>query len=376
MAGRSVREVASDTGTPVYLYDLAVVRARIAALRRALASTGAPGRIYYAMKANRFGPLLAAVRGEGDVGIDACSPREVALARSAGFRPDEISVTGPMLSSRDLDALATEGVHVNLDSFSAIRRYAERVPRSTRIGLRLDSGVRVGYMGDGRLTYGRGKMGLAAENLPRAAAAASAAGLVVDTLHVHCGWGLQAEDLPAVSEVFATMAELARTLPTVEVLNVGGGLGVRRRDSDRPLALEAWAAAIAHHLVPLGRCVACEPGTFIADDAGILVVEVNTVEEKGGVSWVGVDAGHPVNMLPALYDLPVEVIHVGRPGAPPEGRYSIAGNIGESNDVFATDCPLPRVHEGDLLAFYPAGAYGATMASDHCLRGCPAEVAL
>ena len=52
----------------------------------------------------------------------------------------------------------------------------------------------------------------------------------------------------------------------------------------------------------------------------------------------------------------------------------MAGNINEANDVFARSAMLPPFSEGDLVALYPAGAYGASMASDHCLRGLPAEV--
>jgi diaminopimelate decarboxylase len=60
---------------------------------------------------------------------------------------------------------------------------------------------------------------------------------------------------------------------------------------------------------------------------------------------------------------------VGRPLAPPDGVVDIAGNINEANDVFARARPMPTVKEGDILAFLPAGAYGSSMASDHCLRG-------
>ena len=37
---------------------------------------------------------------------------------------------------------------------------------------------------------------------------------------------------------------------------------------------------------------------------------------------------------------------------------------------------LPEMREGNLLAFFPAGAYGASMASDHCLRGGAMEIAV
>ena len=376
LGGVPVAESAAMHGTPLYLYDPATVRRQVAALRAALSSTGLEWRIHYAMKANRFGPILDAIRAAGDVGIDACSPREVELARAHAFAEREISVTASMLADRDLDAFVAAGVHVNLDSLSAIRRYAQRAPRGTRCGLRIDPDVQVGYGDDAKVAYGRSKFGLLPASVADAAALARQLGLVIDTLHVHCGWGLQSGALPAVRHVFAGLAELAGRMPSVETINVGGGLGARRRAVDEPLPLAGWAEAIRETLGPLGRRVACEPGTLLVDRAGVLLVQVNTVEEKDGTTWLGVDAGHNVNVYAAHYGLPVEIVHVARPVAPPEYVYSVAGNINESNDVFACGIALPRVAEGDLLAFLPAGAYGSSMASDHCLRGFAKEVAI
>jgi diaminopimelate decarboxylase len=375
LEGHAVAELARRHATPLYLYSRTQVRRQAAALRQALESTSLRWRIYYALKANRHPPLVEVLRDEG-VGIDACSPREVALALELGFPKEQVSVTGSMLSNRDLDAFAESGVHLNLDSLSALRRWGERVPRGTGVGLRLDPGVQVGYSGDPKLDYGNSKFGFYPDQLDRAVAAARDAGLRVDTLHIHCGWGLQMGALPRFEWALRMLVDFARGLPGLEVVNVGGGLGARRRAEDAPLGLGPWASALEESLSPLDVCVACEPGTLLVDSSGVLVVEVNTVEEKWGTNWAGVDAGHAVNLYAAHYGLPMEIAHVARPLAAPAAEYTIAGNINESNDVFAQDVWLPELREGDLLALLPAGAYGSSMASDHCLRGMATEVAL
>ena len=224
--------------------------------------------------------------------------------------------------------------------------------------------------------YLGGKFGLAPEALDPALAIARDGGLVVDTLHVHCGWCLQRQDAREVAEAFAGLARLAARVPTLERLNVGGGLGVRHVESDAPLPLADWAALLREHVAPLGLPIACEPGTFLVAEAGLLVVEANTVEEKRGRTWVGVDAGHSVNVYPGLYDLPLQIVHVGRPFGRPERLYSVGGNINEAGDLFAERVALPTVAEGDLLALLTTGAYGAAMGSDHCLRGRAVEVAV
>lgn len=377
LAGVSVASLAAQYGTPLYAYSGAAIISQIQRLQAALATTALPHAVWYAMKANRFRPVLQTLRNLPGVGLDACSPREVALGLELGFSADEISLTAGMLSDRDLAWLFESGVHCTLDTRSALRRYARlcsELPTSQRkgrrtVGLRIDPAVAVGWGGEAKLAYGNAKFGFDAAAVPDVVREARALGLEVDLLHLHCGWGMQRQDLPRLGEAFARLAELARLLPDVHTLDVGGGLCERQRAEDDPLPLGAWAELLRQHLAPPGRRIACEPGTFAVAGAGILVVEVNTVETRRGVTWVGVDAGFNVNLYPAHYGIPLEPLHVGRPLDPDLVEVTIAGNINEAADVFAHAAQLPRVREGDLLAFWPAGAYGSSMASDHCLRG-------
>lgn len=371
--GQTLAGLAAAHGTPLYVYSRRVALAQVARMREALLAVGVEPRIHYALKANRHPPLLRALREEGGVGADCCSPREVALARAMGWDPDAISVTAGMLSDRDLAMLVAAGVHLNLDTRSALRRYVERGGRGP-VGLRVDPGVEVGYGRDPKVAYGNTKFGFRAEDVPGALAYARELGLEVDTLHLHAGWGLQGADLDRVEAAFVRLAGLARGVPGLRAVNVGGGLGARQRAEDEPLTLAAWADLVRRHLRPLGVPVACEPGTWVVARAGVLLVEVNTVERKGDVAWVGVDAGHAVNVYAAHYGIPLEIVPVARPYARLDHVYAVAGNINEAGDVFARGRLLPELHEGDLLALLPAGAYGASMMSDHCLRGGAAEV--
>lgn len=376
--GVAVAEIAARYGTPLYVYSAATVRRRFAQLRAALGGTRLDFRIHYAMKANRFPPLLQLIRAEGDVAIDACSPREVAQALAIGFAPAEISVTAGMLSSRDLAAFAAQRVHLNLDTRSALRRWSETAGHLPRVGLRINPGVAVGWGDEPKLRYGDSKFGFDEDIVLEAAGYAQGLGLEVDTLHVHLGWGLQASAAPQIGQVYDRMAAWARQIPTVRVLNVGGGLCWKQRAEDRPLDVQTWADLLEEHLGPvcreLGLTIACEPGTFVMASAGVLVAEVNTVERRASGTWVGLDAGHTINVYAAHYGIPMAIVPVGRPLAPPGPPVHVAGNINEANDVFARNLRLPVLAEGDLVALWPAGAYGAAMASDHCMRGLPGEV--
>jgi diaminopimelate decarboxylase len=371
--GQSVLGLAREHGTPLYLYSGQTIRRRIAELRHALQSTGAAYRMHYAMKANRFGPIMALVRAEQDVGIDASSPREVALALQSGFRVDEISVTSSMPSPKDLQQFAAYGVHLNLDTFSALKRWAATAGRNPRIGLRLDPGVALGYGDNPKLSYGNSKFGFSFAQAREAYAFAQKAGLVVDTLHIHVGWGLQQKIKGLLAQVFSQVAELARDLPQLETINIGGGLCWKQASEDMPLSIGSWAELIKDHLAPLGLQIACESGTYVVASSGLLITEINTLEQRFQQPWIGVDCGHNVNVYAAHYNIPQEIIAVAEPSREIAAHYVIAGNINEANDIFSRSSPLPLLKEGDFLAFFPVGAYGASMASDHCLKGLPKE---
>ena len=309
IAGRRAEALAAELGTPLYLYDGARVREQLARLREAL-SGFARWRIYYALKANRFPPLLSLLRTEGDVGIDACSPREVACALAAGFHSSEISVTASSLSPADLDSFRRDAVHVNFDQISTLRRFGALDSAGTRVGLRVDPMVRVGYGKNARTDYSGGKLGLAPEDLNAALAAARHAGLVVDTLHMHLGWGLRDRDEAAFREGLAILAAAAERINSLECINVGGGLGGRLRETDIPLSPARWGGAIRDAFPAAasesGPLIACEPGTFIVASAGILVTRVTTVSDKRGERWIGLDAGQAVNVYSAHYGLELE----------------------------------------------------------------------
>lgn len=372
--GAAIADVAREHGTPVYVYGSRTLQRRVAEIRGALVKTGAPFRIHYAMKAARFAPLLKVLRREADVAIDACSPREVEWALGLGFTPAEISVTASMTSDRDLKHFARQGVHVNLDSLSALRRWASIGGPQATVGLRINPMVQVGWGEDPKLSYGGSKFGFDADAILDAADYAASLGLSVDEVHMHAGWGMQSSAAPLLAAVFARLASVSRAIPTVHTVNVGGGLCWRQRAEDDPLTVSAWAALLREHLAPTGVTIACEPGTFLAASSGVLVAEVNTVETRQSGTWVGIDAGHNINCYAAHYGIPLEIISVARPLAAASCNVHVAGNINEANDVFARSAELPELHEGELVALYPAGAYGASMASDHCMRSLPTEV--
>jgi diaminopimelate decarboxylase len=374
--GRNLAEIA-EQGTPAYVYRAGRVRENLQRLRGALDAAGVAHDAYFALKANRFGPLLDVLRADGGCGIDACSPEELRHALAHGFRESDISFTGHAVSEPDLDVLAAHpGVHVNCDAISTIRRLGRRC-RGRRIGIRLNPGLGAGY--NDRLRYAGAKptkFGVYPDRFEEAMATARDSGMHVDTLHFHIGSGYQGDAIDVLDRVLRGAADILDAHPQVRRLNVGGGLGVRMTETDVPVDLDHWAGTIARHTVPRGLRVAVEPGDYLVKDAGLLLVRINTVEDKAGTRFVGVDAGLGILNLLAYYGIPFVVAPLRLRSGTPRERITIAGNINEAIDVLAEDVAIEAPEEGDLLALVNVGGYGSAAASNHCMRGTYREVLL
>ncbi len=375
VAGRDAEGLARSHGTPLYAYDLVRVQEQATALRDALVGAGLRPVVRLALKAQREPELLRFLRRTVPfVGLDVCSPGEVAWALEHGWSPGEISYTGTNLSERDLDAILDAGVHLNVDLLTQLDRVGRRAPGRT-VGIRVNPRIGASFEGDGTTFYTGErptKFGIFAEQLEQVLEIAQRHRLTIDTVHFHVGDGYLTPQLPVFAETVRRVAAATGTLqqagcPIVEV-NTGGGLGVPQRPGDAPLDLGRWASILAEHLGPLDVAVGAEPGDFLAKECGVLLAEVVTVEERGGTPFVGLDVGWNAMCEHFIYRALLDLVLCRDVEAPAAWTATISGHINEGNDLFAEDYPLPAVGEGDILAAINVGTYNASQWSQHCLR--------
>ncbi len=381
-AGEDTAELAGRYHRPLFVYGAERIRANLARLRRALAATGCDHRLYYAMKCNRYAPILRLLAREG-IGVDICSPDEMDLALDCGFAAADISFTGTGVADRDLERLLVQpALHINCDSLSQIRRIGERMPGRT-IGIRVNPGFGTGYGDNARLTYAGSrttKFGIYREQWAEALALADKHDLTVTTLHFHVGCGYLSQQLDAWEQAVGAAADFLADLPDVTTVNLGGGLGLPHRAGEAPLDLDRWSAIVARHFAKganrRGLTVAAEPGDYLVKDAGLLLLSVVGVEMKRDTLFVSVDGGFNLHPEPAHYELPCEPVacvarDTNRTRWPP---VTVAGNINEALDLWMEDHPMPPLEEGDRIALINAGGYGSAMASNHCMRGAFTEL--
>lgn len=373
-AGHDVEKLAKQHGTPSFFYNARRLTNNVERLHAALGKAGMQGRyrLLYAMKANRFAPLLTHLKSTGWTGIDACSPNEVEHAISCGFRADEISFTNTMLSHSDYAQLnRIDGLSMQCDSLTCIRKWGE-LGRGRNIGIRINPSMGLGRADNDKLHYAgedTSKFGIYREQFAEAMALARQYDLTITKIHFHTGCGYLTPQLDTWESIIqACMWFVEQVEDTVEVVNVGGGLGVPHTACDQPLDLSKWAAILARNFKDRNVTVEIEPGDYIVKDAGILVLTVNTVELKRDKTFVGVNAGFNIALEPAVYGLPFQPVPaVKREGEPM--KVTIAGHINEALDLFYRDVSITPVQEDDVLVLINAGAYSSSMASNHCMRG-------
>ncbi len=362
IAGVDVRQIVEEFGTPTYLIDMDRVRENFTRLDSALRC---PHTIAYAYKANHEPELVRMLSSLGS-GATVPSGYGVMLARWAGVPPEKVVLVGPSPSRRDLVEAASYGATVSLESESEAN--ALREVGGASVMVRVNPGLGAGAH-PSLVTAGPGtKFGLPPER------ALSLLRSLKDSMnargfHTHVGSQIMSVE-PFVSAL-EVLGSLVERFGGVEVLDLGGGLGIPYEGSGE-FPLRDYAEVVCEASEELGVHIFVESGRYIVGDAGYLIAKVNYVKEVGGRKWVLLDAGMNDLLRPALYGAKHRIL-VDSEG--PEERVLIAGPVCESADFFG-EYDLPRLREGDLVAIADVGAYGFSMASRYNLRPLPAVVAV
>jgi len=358
----------AQAATPRYVYDVATVRARAQALR----AIAAVDRWFYAIKANAHVDLLREIAAQG-FGLECVSPGE--LERAAQAAPDATRLFTPNFAPRaEYAAALASGIPVTLDNLHPLAHWG--VDFSNReIFLRLDLGAGRGHHDKVKTGGAKSKFGLALDELPEFQRLAARHGVRIAGVHAHLGSGIL--DAAHWRDVYVQLASLGEKIGSVQVLNIGGGLGVPARGDESALDLAALGAALAEVKAAYPQFeLWAEPGRYLVADAGVLLARATQTKRKGDVRYVGCDAGMNSLIRPALYDAYHEIVNLTRLDDAATELVQVVGPICESGDVLGSNRRLPETHEGDVLLIAQAGAYGATMASHYNLRDPAAEVVL
>lgn len=373
IGGVPVDEIVELAGTPVYVYDAAVIARQYQRLTKAF--TGMPVRIKYALKALSNPHILRLLRDLG-AGLDAVSIQEVELGLRAGFAPSEILFTPNMVSFSELRQATELGVHINIDTISVLERFGHEFGGTVPVCLRLNPHIMAG--GNERISTGHidSKFGISIHQLRHVQRIVASAGIHVNGLHMHTGSDiLDADVFLQGAEILLETAEL---FPSVTFLDFGSGFKVPYKPDDISTDIEELGAKLSARISAFNASRATpvdvwfEPGKFLVSEAGVFLAQVNVLKQTTATVFAGVNAGMNHLIRPMLYNAYHHIVNTSNPTGTPR-IYTVVGYICET-DTFGWDRKLTEVREGDVLAFLNAGAYGFTMASNYNARLRPPEV--
>lgn len=373
--------------TPAFVYDLDHAARRFAALRRVL-----PARVHlaYAVKSNPGAALLATFARLG-AWFDCASAGEVERVMAASPQAGLV-FAGPAKSERDLAAALEVGARIQVDGIEDVQRISHEhrlrngvhaPPLSINVRVNPASGIseRASIIGGA----GPSAFGVDEEDLDEFMRASSGYdGVRIAGLQVFAA--SNELDARVLLANHATALRIGATLHArhgveIELIDIGGGLGIRYADADHELDVVALAEGLdrllSAHPWFTGHLV-LEPGRWLSGPCGIYAAAVVRTKVSRGVSFAMLEGGinHLLRPLMTGQSFPVQAIRrpepaaVARAGqsvADEDVDFTLAGPLCTSLDRVGSG-PLPaNLAPGDIVVFGQSGAYAYTQAMTHFL---------
>jgi diaminopimelate decarboxylase len=374
-------EIAARVGTPVYVYSYATLERHFRVFDGAFAAH--EHLVCFSVKACSNLAILRTLFSLG-AGADIVSAGELFRALRAGCDPQKIVFSGVGKRDDEIEyALETGILAFNVESvpeLHAIERVAARLGKKAPIALRVNPDVDAEthpYISTG---LKKNKFGISVD------AARDAYRLARSLPHlwvrgIDCHIGSQLTKTAPFRDAIGRVASLARELAAdgvkLELLDVGGGLGIPyQEEGEDPPSPDDYAGAISEAVAPfagLGLRLICEPGRVIVGNAGVLLTRVLYLKQGEIKNFTIVDAAFNDLIRPAFYGSYHGMKLVARREGP-TWVSDVVGPICETGDFLARDRQMPRPEPGDLIAVLSAGAYGYAMASNYNSRPRAAEV--
>jgi diaminopimelate decarboxylase len=373
--GMSVRSIAAEFGTPLYLYSEKGFVDRLDELKNAL--KGIDNVICYSIKTNSNLSIIKLMKEHGS-GMDVVSGGELYRALKAGVDPSKIVYAGAGKTEEEIKyAIDSKILMFNCESFQEIEEIdmisAEKKV-VTDIAIRVNPDVDANthhYITTGKK---ENKFGISIDMLKDYLGRLSSRRNVrLRGLHSHIGSQITEIDpfVTAADKIASVADDLKKYGFAIEYINLGGGLGITYND-EAQIDISGWAGNVKRIVSSRNLKLIIEPGRYISGNSGALIVKVLYKKKGGEKTFIITDGGMNDLIRPSLYGAFQNIFNCEKR----EGKETVdvVGPICESGDFFAKEREITATEQGDYLAVLSAGAYGMSMASRYNSRRLPAEV--
>lgn len=385
IGGCDTVELAKEFGTPLYVMDEHAIRLAMQGYHQAFASRYKRVKFYFASKAF-LSLAIARIVLEEDFCMDVASAGELYVALQAGFPPAKLALHGNNKSDMELQmAVDSEIGHIILDNFFEIEQLSAILKASgKKIGVLVRATPGVDPQTHRLIRTGQAdtKFGFNIKD----GSALKAVKTVLQNPHmifqgIHCHVGSQLLESDTHYQAVQIMVQLLQSIhevtgSQVDILNIGGGLGVRYIAGQNPPSYDAFAETIVTALNSAFKDedmrpeLHLEPGRSIVGEAGTTLYTIGAVktvptDEHGSTrTYASVDGGLSDNPRPQLYEALYSCIMANRMDDAEDRMIAVAGKHCET-DILIQETQLPLPVAGDLLAVQTTGAYNFVMASNY-----------
>ena len=362
--------VAADSPN-TYVYD----RDSVQSAARSLRALENVDRVLYAVKANFNAGILATLDAEG-IDFECVSPGEVEWLESNIPELDHSRILfTPNFAPRSEYAWGLEkGLQVTLDNLYPLTAWPELF-EGARLFVRVDPGQGRGHHEHVKTAGVHSKFGIPRFEVDELKRLVAASGATVTGIHAHSGSGIL--DPLNWRNVAGELVQVAEEFPDVEVIDLGGGLGIPEKPGDREFDLDRLDESLAEfrEAYPKYR-LWIEPGRYLVARSGVLLTHVTQTKGKGDMRYIGVGTGMNSLIRPALYGAYHEIVNLSRIDAAASETATVVGPICETGDRLGTDRLLPPSEEGDVILIANTGAYGYVMSSQYNRREVATEIVI
>jgi diaminopimelate decarboxylase len=424
-------ELASDHGTPLFVYSENRIRHNIERLRNSASVIDCSLKLCYAAKAMSTMGILRAVKNAG-CDIEVNSGGELWKALKAGFTGEQIIYNGTSKEVWEIELAIENSIYaIQVDSIyelSIIEETARRLGKRASVSLRLVPEIKTGTHSGLQTALVTSKFGMMPDEAFEACKKYKDSEHVnIDGIHLHIG--SQNPEPEAYRDAFAMLFDSLLHIRrdagfSLNHVNLGGGFPVNYlRDATQKAEFpteqremfaadfepanavaEAWKAvrsmaadSSAEEMLD-GLTLLLEPGRSIIADAGVCLTTVrnsktrptkqseirNPKSEIAADFWLLVDAGFNNLLSMETYKWYYHLISAERSGEPHETKYKLAGPLCDGGDVYFDHEGHGRLPEhrllpenvrpGEVLALLNTGAYTVAQESQYNGRFLPAVV--
>jgi diaminopimelate decarboxylase len=372
--GLDVLEIIKKYDSPLYVYETARMKLQYEKITNAFKDVKM--KVCYACKALTNISILKFFNKIG-AGLDTVSIQEVQLALKAGFDPKDVIFTPNCVSLDEIDQAVEFGVHINIDNLSILEQFGHKYGNTVPIGIRINPHILGG--GHEKISTGHidSKFGISIYQMPHLLRVIETNNVQVEGIHMHTGSDIL--DIEVFIKGTEILQDAAKNFNNLTYIDFGSGFKVPYKTDDIYTDIDALGKKLTKRFKEFckdyGRDLTLifEPGKFLVSEAGYLFSRVNVVKQTTATVFAGLDTGLNHLIRPMFYNSYHHIVNVSKPKSPNTRIYTVVGYICET-DTFGWNRKINEISEGDILAFYNAGAYCFAMSSNYNSRYRPAEV--